>query len=120
MTATKSSSNQLPSQSILCDAREHGSDAFAAFKVRIERVLKRSMARAAGDRRTARFKVDDAVLECLAALPATSREEDLEDLFYFMAESFQFSGVPLACDETDVDQVSHRCGRRVMYGGSRM
>ncbi|GAA5956273.1 hypothetical protein JCM8115_001674 [Rhodotorula mucilaginosa] len=92
-------------KSILCDAREHGSDAFAAFKVRIERVLKRSMARAAGDRRTARFKVDDAVLECLAALPATSREEDLEDLFYFMAESFQFSGVPLACDETDVDQV---------------
>lgn len=92
-------------QSILCDARTHGADAFATFKARIERVLKRSMARAAGDRRTARFKVDDAVLECLAALPATSREEDLEDLFYFMAESFQYSGVPLACDETDVDQV---------------
>ncbi|GAA5874618.1 hypothetical protein JCM3774_004663 [Rhodotorula dairenensis] len=92
-------------KSILCDARTHAADAFATFKARIERVLKRSMARAAGDRRTARFKVDDAILECLAALPATSREEDLEDLFYFMAESFQFNGVPLACDETDVDQV---------------
>ncbi|GAA5982183.1 hypothetical protein JCM10908_004771 [Rhodotorula pacifica] len=92
-------------KSVLCDAREHGAEAFASFKARIEKVLKRSMARAAGDRRTARFKVDDAVLQCLAALPATSREEDLEDLFYFMAESFQYSGVPLACDETDVDQV---------------
>jgi len=63
------------------------------------------MSRAAGDKRSTRFKLDDSIVECLAALPSSAREEDLEDLFYFMAESFQFSGVPLACDETDVDQV---------------
>ncbi|BGO99409.1 separin protein [Rhodotorula toruloides] len=92
-------------KSVFYDARLHSGEAFASFRSRIERILKRSIVRAAGDQRATRFKLDDAILECLAALPATSREEDLEDMFYYMAESFQFSGVPLASDETDVDQV---------------
>ena len=93
------------SQAVFCDARQADAEAFVGFKARIERILKRSMSRAAGDKRSTRFKLDDSIVECLAALPSSAREEDLEDLFYFMAESFQFSGVPLACDETDVDQV---------------
>ncbi|GEM07555.1 cysteine-type endopeptidase, separase [Rhodotorula toruloides] len=92
-------------KSVFYDARLNSREAFASFRARIERILKRSIVRAAGDNRATRFKLDDAILECLAALPATSREEDLEDMFYYMAESFQFSGVPLASDETDVDQV---------------
>ncbi|GAA6064363.1 hypothetical protein JCM10212_005877 [Sporobolomyces blumeae] len=90
---------------VFYDARYHPSAAFAAFKARIERILKRSIVRAAQDKKATRFKLDDAIVECVAALPASSREEDLEDLFFFMTEAFQFSGVPLACDETDVDQV---------------
>ncbi|GAA5958016.1 hypothetical protein JCM21900_004746 [Sporobolomyces salmonicolor] len=92
-------------KSVFYDARGHAPDAFATFKARVEHILKRSIVRAAQDKKWTRFKLDDAVIECLAALPASSREEDIEDLFYFMMESFQFSGVPLACDETDVDQV---------------
>jgi separase len=72
------------------------------------------MVRAANDKKSTRFKLNDAIVECVAALPATSREEDLEDLFFFMTEAFQFSGVPVSCDETDVDQVrlySSSCGR---------
>ena len=64
--------------------------------------------RAANDKKSSRFKLNDAIVECVAALPASSREEDLEDLFFFMTEAFQFSGVPVACDETDVDQVCLR------------
>ncbi|GAA5849620.1 hypothetical protein JCM8547_000513 [Rhodosporidiobolus lusitaniae] len=92
-------------KSVLCDARQAPPEGFAAFKARFERILRRSMSRAANDKKAARFRLDDAIVECLAALPATSREEDLEDLFYYAAESFHFSGVPLAHDETDVDQV---------------
>ncbi|GAA5914661.1 hypothetical protein JCM8208_000403 [Rhodotorula glutinis] len=92
-------------KAVFCDARQNDADAFVSFKTRIERILKRSMSRASGDKRSTRFKLDDSIVECLAALPSSAREEDLEDLFYFMAESFQYSGVPLACDETDVDQV---------------
>ncbi|CEQ40338.1 SPOSA6832_01949 [Sporobolomyces salmonicolor] len=104
---TSSSLADVPpcAQSVFYDARGHAPDAFATFKARVEHILKRSIVRAAQDKKSTRFKLDDAVIECLAALPASSREEDIEDLFYFMMESFQFSGVPLACDETDVDQV---------------
>lgn len=31
-------------------------------------------------------------------------DEDLEDLFYFVVDSFQFAGVQIALDEIDVDQ----------------
>ncbi|GAA6027635.1 hypothetical protein JCM8097_007957 [Rhodosporidiobolus ruineniae] len=92
-------------KSIFYDSRQTASEDFLAFKTRFERILRRSMSRAATDKKAARFKLDDAIVECLAALPSTSREEDLEDLFYYAAESFHFSGVPLAHDETDVDQV---------------
>lgn len=103
------SSLYLPSQSIFCDARASISpEAMATFKSRVERIIKRSITRAAQDRKASRFKLDDSILACLSALPPNSREEDLEDLYYFMMESFQFSGVPVACDETDVDQVSFR------------
>ncbi|GAA5885666.1 hypothetical protein JCM6882_007518 [Rhodosporidiobolus microsporus] len=92
-------------KSVFYDSRKAPAEDFASFKARFERILKRSMVRASGEKKTARFKLDDAIVECLAALPSASREEDLEDLFYYAAESFHFSGVPLAHDETDVDQV---------------
>ncbi|GAA6007706.1 hypothetical protein JCM10207_004847 [Rhodosporidiobolus poonsookiae] len=92
-------------KSIFYDSRKVASEDFAGFKARFERILKRSMVRAANDKKATRFKLDDAIVECLAALPSSSREEDLEDLFYYAAESFHFGGVPLAHDETDVDQV---------------
>ncbi|GAA5910865.1 separase [Sporobolomyces salmoneus] len=92
-------------KSVFCDVRAHPAESFASFRSRIERILKRGIVRAANEKKSTRFKLNDAIVECVAALPATSREEDLEDLFFFMTEAFQFSGVPVACDETDVDQV---------------
>lgn len=97
------------SQSVLHDARDLPTEAMTTFKARMERTLRRMIVRAAQDKKMVRLKLDESVLECLAALPPTSRDEDFEDLYYFMIESFQFSGVPVACDETDVDQVSQIC-----------
>ena len=95
------------------DARGFAPEAVAAFKARVEKVLKRSIVRSASSASArapasgpaARLRLDEHVLRSLAALDPASREEDLEDLFYFLMESSQFAGVPVACDETDVDQV---------------
>lgn len=47
-------------------------------------------------------KLDDKLLAALAGLsPVTAREEDLEDLLYFITDSLQ-----LSLDESDVDDVS--------------
>lgn len=70
----------------------------------MERIVKRSITRST-TAKSARLKLDDSILNCLSALPPSCRDEDLEDLFYFIMESFQFTGVPVAYDEIDVDQV---------------
>lgn len=65
--------------------------------------MKRTVIRSA--KKTTRFKLDDSILACLSALPPDARDEDIEDAFYFMLESLQFSGMPVAIDEIEVDQV---------------
>lgn len=92
-------------QAVFRDARHLSPEALATFKSRVERILKRSIVRS-HERKVAKFKLDDDILNCLAALPPTARDEDFEDLFYFIMESLQFTGVPIAIDEIDVDQVS--------------
>ncbi|KAM0746055.1 hypothetical protein T439DRAFT_384325 [Meredithblackwellia eburnea MCA 4105] len=91
-------------KSILIDGRHLGLDALTVFKDRVERILKRSIIRAQ-EKKVPRVKLDDQVLACLAALPPTARDEDIEDLFYFVMESLQFTGIPVASDEIDFDQV---------------
>lgn len=99
-------------QSVFQDGRTLPIDAMSNFKTRIERTLRRMMVRNASDKKTSRLKLDESILECVAALSPKSRDEDFEDLYHFMSESFQFSGVPVACDETDVDQVSRAIALR--------
>ncbi|SCV67820.1 BQ2448_5431 [Microbotryum intermedium] len=91
---------------IFSGAQDISADALNTFKGQIERIVKRSLIRATpNDKRAARFKLDDGIVECFAALSPKARDEDLEDLYHFIMESFQLSGVPVACDEMDVDQV---------------
>ncbi|SCZ93128.1 BZ3500_MvSof-1268-A1-R1_Chr6-2g08479 [Microbotryum saponariae] len=91
---------------IFSDTQDFGADALNTFKGRIERIVKRSLIRATpNDKRAARFQLDDGIIKCIAALSPKARDEDLEDLYHFIMESFQLSGVPVACDEMDVDQV---------------
>lgn len=80
-------------------------EALETFKEAIEKIVKRSITRPSNSK-SSKLKLDDSILNCLSALPHDCREEDLEDLFYFIMESFQFTGVPVAYDEIDVDQVS--------------
>ena len=50
-------------------------------------------------------RLDDALLECLACLSPKSRDEELEDLIFFILDLYQFHGVPIATAEIDIDQV---------------
>jgi separase len=49
--------------------------------------------------------LDDVLLECFAALPAQCRDEELEDLIYFMLDLYQLHSVPVALAEVDMDEV---------------
>ena len=48
---------------------------------------------------------DDAILECFSTLSPKCRDEELEDLAYFVLDLYQFHGVPVAIAEVDIVQV---------------
>ena len=57
-------------------------------------------------RKCSKVQLDDAVLRCFATLPASTSEEQLEDLVYFILDIYGFHGVPVAISELNIDQVS--------------
>ncbi|KAJ3827682.1 cysteine peptidase C50 [Lentinula raphanica] len=52
-----------------------------------------------------RVTLDNALIECFSTLPPDCRDEELEDLVYFILDLYQFHGVPVAIAEIDIDQV---------------
>ncbi|KAF8075942.1 cysteine peptidase C50 [Lyophyllum atratum] len=48
---------------------------------------------------------DDALLECFSTLSPKCRDEELEDLVYFILDLYQFHGAPVAIAEVDIIQV---------------
>jgi separase len=48
---------------------------------------------------------DNSLLECFSTLSPKCRDEELEDLVYFILDLYQFHGVPVAIAEVDVVQV---------------
>ncbi|KAF9528394.1 peptidase family C50-domain-containing protein [Crepidotus variabilis] len=51
------------------------------------------------------FQLDDNLLRCLSTLSPKCRDEELEDLIYFVLDLYQLHGVPIAIAEVDVDQM---------------
>lgn len=50
--------------------------------------------------------MDDTLLECFASLSPKCRDEELEDLVYFVLDLYQFHGVHVVLSEIDMDQVT--------------
>lgn len=56
-------------------------------------------------RSKSRLHLDDAILECFSTLSPKCRDEELEDLAYFVLDLFQLHGAQVAASEIDIDQV---------------
>ena len=52
------------------------------------------------------MKLDDGLVECIASLSPKCRDEELEDLIYFILDLYQFHGFHVALSEIDIDQVA--------------
>jgi separase len=76
----------------------------SAFRTKLETVLRRN-----GCMHDKKFKnrlhLDDVVLECFSTLSPKCRDEELEDLAYFVLDLFQLHGAQVAVSEIDMDQV---------------
>jgi separase len=71
----------------------------ADLGTRIEGVFRRALRL-----RESRARLALPLVECVAALAPKSRDEELEDVVYFVLDLYQAHGVPVVLSEVDVDQ----------------
>ncbi|WVQ98549.1 hypothetical protein IAU59_005675 [Kwoniella sp. CBS 9459] len=50
--------------------------------------------------------LEDSLLQCFARLSSKAKDEEIEDLVYFILDVYQFHGVPVALAELDIDQIA--------------
>ena len=74
------------------------------MRTRLEKVFKRSLG--PHDKKRKKVGLDDALLACFSALSPRCRDEELEDVIYFILDLYQFHGEPIAISEVDMDQVT--------------
>jgi separase len=51
-------------------------------------------------------RLSDVLLDCFSSLSPKCREEELEDLLFFILDLYTFHGIPVAIADIDVDQVT--------------
>lgn len=79
----------------------------ADFRKRLEKIFQAALSgsNVRGNSDLSKVHVDDALLECFATLSPKCKDEEVEDLVYFILDIYQFHGVPVALSELDIDQV---------------
>lgn len=92
-------------KTILNPPCEHSADTLAAFRSRIEKLFKKALPTAQDRKKLPKVRLDDSLLECFSSLPSKCRDEELEDLVYFVLDLYQVHGVQVALAEIDIDQV---------------
>ncbi|TFK18247.1 hypothetical protein FA15DRAFT_760707 [Coprinopsis marcescibilis] len=96
-------------------------DLLAELRTGIDRVFQRSLhindkkpnkPRTTGHRRgfsqsmaPSQVSLDDTILRCFSTLSPKCKDEELEDLLYFVLDLYQLHGVPIAIAEVDATQV---------------
>ena len=94
------------SQALLAEPKHVSGDLIASLRGRFESMFKRIL----GDKRNKSkgFRLDDCLLECFASLSPESKDEELEDLIYFILDLYQYNGLEFSLSDIDIDQVSQR------------
>ena len=77
----------------------------SAFRSRLDKIFEQIIGAQGKKQSSTRMHLDDSLLECFSRLSPKCRDEELEDLVYFILDLYQFHGVQVAIAEVDVDHV---------------
>ena len=91
-------------QTILSEQVSVPQEAMSAFRNRLDRIFELAIG-AQGKKQSIQMHVNPALLECFSRLSPKCRDEELEDLVYFILDLYQFHGVQVAIAEVDIDHV---------------
>lgn len=75
------------------------------FRARLERIFTSAIS-GADLKKSPKVHLDDTLLRTFAALSSKCKDEEVEDLVYFILDIYQFHGVQVALAELDIDLVS--------------
>ncbi|KAG1748438.1 peptidase family C50-domain-containing protein [Suillus paluster] len=76
----------------------------ADLRTRLEKVFKRILPPI--DKKQKQIpRLSDVLLDCFSSLSPKCRDEELEDLLFFILDLYTFHGIPVAIADIDVDQV---------------
>jgi separase len=107
-------------QTILSRCPKYSPDVIPNLRLQFDKVFqqglhlqdKKTKQKALGHKRMAsdcltpnRVTLDDALVECFSTLSPKCKDEELEDMVYFILDLYQFYGIPVVVSEIDVDQV---------------
>lgn len=94
------------SQTVLNDPLPLSAEAIDALRTKFEAVFARNVASKVKDKRQiSKLALNPSLVECFLTLDPTCRDEEIEDLVYFMLDLYQFNGIPVAAHDIDVDTV---------------
>ncbi|KAL5499098.1 ESP1 [Sanghuangporus vaninii] len=92
-------------KTILSQPRRVSPEAITNLRTRFEKVFKAILGVHEKKSKKAKLQLDTNLLELFAALPPTCRDEELQDLIYFVLDLYHFHGLPVALAEVDIDLV---------------
>ena len=91
-------------QTVLNDPLPLSAEVIDTFRLKFEAVFSRSV-RIKDKKQISKLALNSSLIECFLTLDPTCRNEELEDLVYFMLDLYQFNGVPVAAHDVDIDHV---------------
>ncbi|GMK55720.1 hypothetical protein CspeluHIS016_0207760 [Cutaneotrichosporon spelunceum] len=95
-------------KTVLNPRLEFDPDALETFRTRLDRIFHAAIAGAGSDtRKASSVRLNDTLLACFATLPAKCRDEEVEDLVYFVLDLYQFHGIAVVLAELDFEQIGH-------------
>jgi separase len=92
-------------QTILSPRVVRDQQAVDNFRERVDRIFVGELTGGPDLKKAPRVRIDDTLLECFSSLSSKCKDEEVEDLVYFILDVYQFHGVPVALAELDIDQV---------------
>ncbi|EJD40173.1 hypothetical protein AURDEDRAFT_170753 [Auricularia subglabra TFB-10046 SS5] len=91
-------------KSVLNDPLALAADVIETLRGKFENVFVRNVT-TKDQRQISKLSLNPSLIECFLTLDPTCRDEELEDLVFFMLDLYQFNGVAIAAHDIDIDQV---------------
>ncbi|KAG8895793.1 hypothetical protein FRC00_006914 [Tulasnella sp. 408] len=92
-------------KTILAEPSDSSVEALNSLRTKIDKVFKRNRVVPQDKKSHLRLRLDDAIVECFSNLSPKCRDEEIEDLIYFVLDLYQLHGAPIALSEIDMDQL---------------